>query len=1055
MSIDTDPIEAGTCDLVVDESVEGDLLAAKLAVSSQVDDFGLLVHLDGLFGPLLENAKVRKGVPTEAVQAAPDGPPPLNMGPSPEDIRARDRFLQALSQPSGAPNATLLPGRGTPVGTGKPLRGPGPPVFVGLDAEWVRHGAGRNKLLSVQFYLIGPTGQRLGKVIDVLHGENLAARPSLAESLDDLLDEGECTGVFDEWPSEVVLAGFFTRVDVPVFRDAKPFIRQLQGVNGTLASVGRPATLDLPLGEERVARLKSRHAYIIGGPFDPRVLSVRLIDAMTLAPPGASLAKVGDWLDLPKLSLPPGYKKSDMARFAREKPQQFHEYGLRDAEIAVTYVLWVLWFSHRKLGLKGLSATLSGLGVRLARLCMRRDGVHPDVALNFEKVRRFFWAKRSERPISQVSREPAPVRGWFEGFLSDAYLGGRNECYWFGPTPVDKTGSLLYDHDLAGCYVVSLAWQMVLDYDRIEVVRDCERYRGHVAGYAQVRFRFPDGTRFPCLPVVVGNYGLWFPLSGVSIATAPEIELALEMGAEVEVLFGVIIPWMQRDEVYRRSREMLRQPRKTSSGIEDLEWVGDAMVPVEEMRFPPEPHGDAGYRAFESMAIYTRTERLRYGKKSLPNAFMKGLGNSTYGKTGQGFKDKRAFGPGSLRSEKVGRSQISEAAVAALTSGFARAVLGEILWKLPPGALAVSATTDGLLVEVEKLDLSGTMSRRFQSLVDRVAPGTGMTEVKHLIAQAVAAKTRMQLTGKSVDGHDPVVAKGGIKVLLDAADGDEEKERELMQPVNQNRYVLDLFVNRTPGQIVKRPSSMSSRDQFAGGLDFQIMDKDMRLNMEFDFKRRPVNPVMVGIESHGVEHLAFNTVPWDSAEEGERVRVLFDRWRRGDGRGGAGHCLKTLEDWNDWQGFLALYEGNRRRQTHRQRLLVDADDSERRGAVLTNPAREVAGALSERRGLVRGQTGVLYATAKGGYLGIAIRTFLAAFVQRTWGLEGKLPSQSELAAWLTEVGYPTKLHNVKNAGRTVLHEHAVPHTAEVRAFLKVVMERFPGLEVGRFVVLDS
>lgn len=553
--------------------------------------------------------------------------------------------------------------------------------------------------------------------------------------------------------------------------------------------------------------------------------------------------------------------------------------------------------------------------------------------------------------------------------------------------------------------------------------------------------------------------GFRFPLSGVGIATAPEIELAIEMGAEIEILFGVVIPWMERAEVFSRSQKMLRKKLTKKEEAQRLEWAGDALAPVEEMRFPPESHGDTGYRSFESFTIYTRTERLRYVKKSLPNEFMKLIGNSAYGKTGQGFKEKRVFAPKEMRSAKVGRSAISEAAVAALTSGFARAVLGEILWKLLPGTLAVSATTDGLLVDVEKLDLTGTMCRRFQSLVNRVAPGTGVTELKHLIGQAVAGKTRLQLTGKVVEGQEPVVAKGGIKVLLDAANGDEEKEKELLTPISQNRFVLDLFINRFPGQVIKRPSSMSSRDQLPNEWDFQVMDRDMRLSMEFDFKRRPVNPQMIRIESHDVPHLAFSTVPWATVEEGELIRVLFDQWRRGDDKGKPGHCLKTMEDWNDWQRFQQLYAGNRlRRQAYQARLEM-ADGSGSVAAATTGMLPITGDCLSNVDGACKAAsrctTGVLYATSKGGYLGIAIRSFLSAYVQRACGLSTGLLSQSKLAAWLTEVGYPSKLHDVKNAGRTLFHEHAVPRSPEVLSFFSVMKARFPTLEVDSFFALEG
>jgi hypothetical protein len=1054
MSIDTNNPYPAPANRGQDEVIPAE---RKIAPRHNFD--ALLTYLDGYFQPLLEEAKVKQAPrPATSASRLPDR---MKTGPDDEELQARDEFLAAQGQAPGVMHpAPLKVSEMKPI-TRALLRGMGPPVFIGFDAEWQQVRKGRNRLLMVQFHMIGPTGERLDKVIEVENGECLDARPSLAEAIDELLDEAESYCIFDEWPCEVILCGFFTLADLPVFRDAKKFIRQTQGVNGTLATVGKPAELKIPLSDARANRLKSRYSFIVGDNFDPRMVSVRLIDANRLAPPGASLAKVGDWLGLEKMTLPPGYIKSDMARLQRDRPDFFKAYGLRDAELAALYVLWVLWFCNRRLGLKGLSATLSGLGVRLSQLCMREDGVHPDVALNFTKVREWRWSAHHGRPLSETKRVATQVRQWLEPFLADAYLGGRNECYRFGPTPVAGPDTRLYDHDLAGCYVVSLAGVMALDYERVEVVRDEQAFVGHVAGFAQVEFRFPPDVEYPCLPVMVGNYGLWFPLSGVSIATAPEIELALMMGATINVKFGVVIPWMAREEVFQRSQKMMHRKKTVKAKEINLEWDGDVLVPAQEMQFPPESHGDRGYRPFESFSIYTRTERLKYKKKSLPNEFMKGVGNTCYGKSGQGYKEKRSMSPKEMDSVKIGKSAISEAATAALTSGFARAVLGEILWKLPSGTMVVSATTDGLLVDVEKLDLSGPLCQRFQALVERVAPGTDMTELKHLIVQAVAAKTRLQLTGEGVVGQEPVVAKGGIKVLLDSAEGDEAKELELLKPANQNKFVLDLFVNRYPGQVIKRPSLMSMRDVLLNDWDMQTVDRDMTLNVEFDFKRRPVDPCMIKIESHGVEHLAFRTVPWASAEEGALIRTLFDQWRRGK-KGdddSPPRCLKTLEDWHDWQVFQGLYAGNRRRVRQylarqeespgRPRLnqpKASSDDPKMATPLLPGP-----GGTS----ITRGVTGMRYARGDNPYLGIAIRTFLAAYVQRTWGLQDVNLSQVRLAKWLTDVGFKTEPYHVKNAGRTQLYEHVVPLTNDVARFLKAVKERFPGLEVDRFLVTEN
>ncbi len=1054
MYFDTNPLHPLSA-----PSSQGELIPAERTIAPRPTFDSLLAYLDGLFQPLLDGARAKQEVQT--TPGAANGARRAENGSTGEELRARDEFFvervrpQALIQPVPPKVSQLRPL------TRAIRRGMGAPVLIGFDAEWKYQRKGRNRLLSVQFHVVGPTGERHNKVIDVENGEYAEARPSLAEAIDELLDEAESYCVFDEWPSEIILCGFFTLADLPVFRDAKHFIRQTQGINGTLATVGKPAELKIPLSDARANRLKSRYSFIAGDNFDPRLISVRLIDASRLAPPGASLAKIGDWLGLEKLPLPSGYTKSDMAKLQRERPEFFKAYGLRDAELAVLYVLWVLWFCDRQLGLKGLSATLSGIGVRLAQLCMRKDGVHPDVALNFTTVREWRWDGRQGRPVSEAKRVPTQIRQWFEPFLADAYLGGRNECYRFGPTPVAGPHTRVSDFDVAGCYVNSLAGVMVLDYERVEVVRDPQAFVGHVAGFAQVEFRFPPDIAYPCLPIMVGNYGLWFPLSGVSIATAPEIELALRMGATVDVKFGIVIPWMARDEVFLRSQKMIRRKRRAVSKDTDLEWDGDTLAPAPEMQFPPESHGDVGYRPFESFSIYTRTERLKYKKKSLPNEFMKGVGNSCYGKSGQGFKEKRSMSPKEMNSVKIGKSSISEAATAALTSGLARAVLGEILWKLPPGTMVVSATTDGLLVDIDKLDLSGPLCQRFQALVDRVAPGTGMIELKHLVVQAVAAKTRLQLTGKAVDGQEPVVAKGGIKVLLDSAEGDEAKELELLKPENQNKFVLDLFINRYPGQVINRPSLMSMRDMLLNDWDMQTLDRDMTLNMEFDFKRKPVDPCMIKIESHGVEHLAFRTVPWESAEEGELMRTLFDEWRRGkkgeDGK--RGRCLKTMEDWNDWQVYQSLYAGNRRRVRQHLAHREGSNDqpllSQSSGSVDTAQASAPQLAAPAGRRITRGVTGMLYARGDNPYLGIAIRTFLAAFVQRAWGLENVDLSQRGLANWLTDKGYKTEPYDVKNAGRTRLYEHVVPATPEVMQFFAMMKERFPGLEVDRFLAMTD
>lgn len=964
---------------------------------------------------------------------------------------ARERALQVAQRASlPALKAAQLPPLAQhsshanvgPSGRRVPRKGIGHRLYIGFDAEWTEKGPGRNRIISVQFVVVGPTGEVYQRIFDLDGDTDRDLRLRLADALDVVLDEAEQACVFEEWPHEVVLAGYFLRGDLTAFADFSELRPQLDGIGGTLGTVAKPAKLTLPMDEARQARLKSRYRLVMGDDFDPRVLRVRILDVSRLTPPGTTLEKVGQWLGKPKVELPPGYDKADMPRFKRREPEKFREYALHDAWLAVFYALWVLWFCDRHLGLKGLSATVSGLSVRLGELCMRQDGVHPDVALNFEHSRRVVWDARLGRPVTRRQRVPSDIRRWLEPFLADVFQGGRNEAYVFGPSEVGTW----YDSDLAGAYVTGLAVFMSLDYAQARFTRDLVDFIGSRAGFAQVAFRFPQGTRFPCLPVQVDT-GLWFPLSGVSLCTAAEIELAQAMGAELDVRFGVVIPPLPREEVFARSAPLFerwraeraaRQNAEASSGrLEravpanapaDETGAADVFVARAEMQFPPPSHGDEGYRPMESFGIFVRWLRLRFQRKSLPFEFCKLVGNTLYGTTGQGYSGVRSFGPRQLASQPIGPSRVSEAAIAALVCGFVRATVSEILWKLPPDATALSLTTDGALMSVptDQLDLTGSICQRYQALVDRVAPGTAMVEAKHQVRQVFIPRTRGCFTVERDEEHPALCAKAGHKVLIPDDLPDADKKR-LRTPEGESDWMIRLALGRYPRQKLPRESFFSLREQLINEWDLQKKTLDVAVALEYDFKRRPVNPRMVRMAPYGAEHLAFDTEPWDCVEDAMLTREVFRRWKQENN-------LKTLDDWHRWQAALVVHLGNRRRRVMREAAPKDA----RQPATLR----------------LRGATGQKHLRGgSAGPLRLVVRTFLAAFTQGAWGLAGEKErwTYKELALWLTELGYPVSESDIKNARRSRLDEGVAADTPEVRTFLDRMKERFAGLEVGRFV----
>jgi hypothetical protein len=262
-----------------------------------------------------------------------------------------------------------------------------------------------------------------------------------------------------------------------------------------------------------------------------------------------------------------------------------------------------------------------------------------------------------------------------------------------------------------------------------------------------------------------------------------------------------------------------------------------------------------------------------------------------------------------------------------------------------------------------------------------------MLERKHRVQQLIAMRTRGQLTAVAYPCEPPVLAKASVKPPM--------ADKSL-----HNGYMLDLYLNRHPGQMLDTEHLISLREQWTTESDFVAQKRSQRLNLEFDMKRRLINPRMVIV--NGVEHLACDTVSWDTAEQAELARALFDGWCRT-------HCLKTVADFEAWEEFYAA-----RLMTRNIGINITAE----------------------------------------GTVGLLRRLFLRAYTQGAWGT-CKTLTYGQLADWLTAKGYPTTMVEVKNAGRAQLVEGVIPLTPRVRELLAVLQEVQPGLEVGRFFALPS
>ena len=807
-------------------------------------------------------------------------------------------------------------------------------LHIGFDTEYVFNPETRqNDILSYQSYVVLPDNTGISNIIyppDSQKKSRLSFKEFLCQTITPLLE----TGVITKWPGIINIYAHFIRADITSFANFwSDYKILLKGIRGTVSSFKNRYGIDFDEQQER--RVKTEQIMFDKRTSPPRCSNVAFIDTLLITPGGMGLAECGELLGLPKLTIPAPYSITNMREYLLGDRAGFEAYALRDAEIAVRYALQVRNFCARELMIDRVPATIGAMAVSRFTKTLKENNMSPEVCLGTHIKTRELWL--TEKQAFRTIKNPAsvPSRELFETFPINCYHGGRNECFMMGVTPSDHW----YDYDLAGAYTTGLLDILTPDYGNIRLSKNPDDYCGHVMGFALVTFRFPESVPYPSLPVRTDQYGLFFPLSGESWATAPEIELALSLGAEMTIHNGIIVP-----------------------------WICDTS-----------PHNSESTSVFLPFVQQVRENRNRHIKGSLEEKFWKEIGNSLYGKLAQGLRAKTAFDTARGLNRSLPPSSVTQPFFAAHVTGFIRAVVGELMNALPSDSSVVSVTTDGFLTNcpLDKINMSGPLSSRFQSLCDIVDPGSSMLTCKHEVSQLIAMKTRGQLTYKAIQGKPVVHARAGVKPPADIPRSD------------YNDYMVDLYLNRLPGQTLSRSTLISTREMWLSESDLVSREQDIRLNLEFDFKRQPVRPAM----NEG--HLLMFSRPWDNMEEALQQRSLFDDWRQT-------HTLKTLADWDDWCDFLYC--------------------------------RTVFSDMKLKVGSKRSDD-------------ILVRLFLRALTQCQWGLmlkDKKSYSCKEVAEWLTSEGYSVTVTDVKNAVRAKIPQMKFSSvTPRMKSLMDIIARKYP------------
>lgn len=686
---------------------------------------------------------------------------------------------------------------------------------------------------------------------------------------------------------------------------------------------------------------------------DPTVtLKVELRDTILLAPEGfKSLADIGSLVGIEKLTLDPDpvkeqFFKENMDQLMVRNPALFEAYALRDAEICVRYALLLLQIHKEVLGDARLPVTLTSIGVNLLLQSWAAEGRDGHALLGKEVIKEKVYDPRSGRYRTRKTTVDMENVAFHLRLATECYHGGRNEQFWFGPAFED----VWTDYDLAGAYPTAMALIRTPDWSGMKLSTDTKDFEPAVLGLARVDFEFPSHVRFPCLPVR-SQGGLIFPRKGTSCCGSPEIAVALALGAKVEIKYGVIVPY--KDD----------------------------------------------FRMYGSFIRGAIERRNSFPKKTFMNLFWKESANATYGKTAQGVMKKRVYSMRAHGTVELPESKITNAYNAAYITSFPRALLGEILNALPADVTVFSATTDGFLTNADGPQIEaaqrGPLAKLFRESRQYLTGTPEVLETKHSVGRPLGWRTRGQATlvpGRSNHDEDYnyVLAKGGIK-----SPASQTTVR------SRNAHIVDLFINRRPDSMIHMSTLTGLRDIVEHDADLVHKEADRRLSMEFDWKRRP----SAAVDASTPRHLAFCTEPWDTIEQFDQIRELWERYNA-DGR----HCLKTVDDFQAFARFV----------------LTRTTLNDERGRYLKKESPD----LSRLR---QSLCSAWYSSAAG----------------LTLNRDGL--SNSGFAQLLTDVGLAASRYDVENGRSKPFMPHLCAGTDEVLEALSKLQARWPDLQAELFL----
>lgn len=818
-----------------------------------------------------------------------------------------------------------------------------PDFICGSDSEYqtpdrplssieIAAGMAKYELLSYQFHCALSTGEEWCGIICPREGERIGFGEYVAVILGAAIAEHPNIRL----PRKFVFAGHFFRADFTAFEDFQDLRMRLNNVRNTVVSIEIPTKVSIQCEDQS----------------EPVEIEVIFRDTMLLSPATTkSLRDLGDLVGVPKetLATHPAEHKARLTRMREVRDTDwdaFRKYAMQDATVCLRFLQRLSSRLQDLTGSSEIPIALSSIGIDLLIQNWKLHGLDMLDLLGKQAKKTRTWNKHKRRYVKETEHVLLDQVSWHADFVVGCYHGGWNVQNWFGPAYEADW----LDVDLVGAYATAMFGIGKPNWRDIRVTTDLADFTPDALAFAYVEFEFPEGVRFPCLPVRT-DHGLINPRKGRSYCGAPEICAALALGAKLQILHGVFVP------------------------------------------------SDPTKKIFGEFIRLCVAERERVGKKSLEGQLWKETANSTYGKTAQGLRRRKVYDMRTNETDLLPESRITNPFFAAYTTSTVRALLGEIMNALPATTTVFSCTTDGFLCDATLQQLkeaqTGPLAALFRSARQSITgdPESPIIEVKHQIRQPLGWRTRGQASlvpgGQDVPKDQRIfLAKGGIWT-----------EESLESVEDRNNEIIFKFFSRQPETKVRMVSKVGLREMVNHNADFVDKTMERRLSMEYDWKRCPVGAGW----SEQYRHVLFNTEPWETVHQFERVRELWDEFSRG-------RCLKRVQDFDDFARYVEA-----------QTKIGVAE-----GKYMRSPLQRLRMQLC--------------------------RAWRESEAGLEWQVDGM--TAQAFAERLTSHGIPCSKEDVHNASKERFVPGSCPATEDVLGALASLATDFPGLDQERILFRD-